>query len=141
MNFVLDASVAAKYLVPEADSDKARDLMTHWEQGRVALRAPAILMAEVGNMLWKRAVRGLIPAEDAASLLKGFVQIRLPLAPIENLANSALKLALRYHHSVYDGLYVALALAAQYDFITADERLFKTLSPFFPQVRLLRNWG
>lgn len=140
MSVVLDASVIAKCLVPEPDSDKSKALMLEWTQGRLDVIAPDILRAEVAGVLWKRATRGLISSARSESLYRDFVELGIPTAPIEDLVGQALRMALRYRHSVYDGLYVVLALDMGWDFVTANERLYNALSPSIPRVQLLRNW-
>lgn len=139
MKFVLDASVAGKWLLPEADSDKARWLFERWNKGQLELIAPALLVAEIASMLWKRVARDFIPAREAIRLFQEFFEIGLALAPIETLAGVALELSIKHRHPFYDCLYVALAVENRCDLLTADERLFRSLHPRLPQVRLLKN--
>lgn len=141
MSIVVDASVAAKYLIPESDTEKARVLFVEWQQGRVDLMAPEILPAEVASALWKRVRRGLASPGNATGLLDRFNQIELPLAPLDELVAPALKLALENRHTVYDGLYLALALETGSDFVTADARLHTLIASRFRQVHLLREWS
>jgi len=138
MNVVLDASVAAKWLLAEEDSDKADGLFQAWTVGRIELLAPEILPAEVSSALWKRVMRGFLPPSEALRLQNEFGDLRIPLHPIAGLVDAAFHLALRFRHSVYDGLYLALARQAAADLVTADEKLFKLASP--GSTRLLRDW-
>jgi predicted nucleic acid-binding protein len=138
MNIVLDASVAAKWLLVEVDSDKAEALFRAWTAKRIGLLAPEILPAEVASALWKRVMRGLLPSAEALRLHGEFSDLRIPLYPIGELVDAALRLALRFRHTVYDGLYLALARETGADFVTADERLFNLASP--RSARLLRDW-
>ena len=138
MNIVVDASVAAKWLLVEVDSDKAEALFRAWTAKRVGLLAPEILPAEVASALWKRVMRGLLPAAEALRLQREFNDLAIPLHPVGELVDAALHLALRFRHSVYDGLYLALARETGADFVTADERLFNLTAP--GSTRLLRHW-
>jgi predicted nucleic acid-binding protein len=138
VNLVLDASVAAKWLLAEADSDKAAALFQAWTAKRVGLLAPELLPAEVTSALWKRVMRGFLPVGEAMRLQNEFTDLGIPLHPIGELVGVAFDLALRYRHSVYDGLYLALAHKTGAEFVTADEKLFKLASP--GNIRLLRNW-
>lgn len=138
MNLVLDASVAAKWLLAEVDSDKAQALFRAWEAKRIELLAPEILPVEVGSTLWKRVMRGLLPLKLAVTLHHEFRALRIPLQPVGDLVDAACDLALRYRHSVYDGLYVALSHRTGADFITADEKLFNLIGP--KRALLLRDW-
>jgi predicted nucleic acid-binding protein len=140
MSFVVDASVAAKWLVPENESDKAEDLLRRWQKRSFDLSAPQMILAEVANVLWKRSARGLLAANKAASLYSDFTRLKIPLEPNGNLVAAALELALHHRTSVYDGLYLALALDLGWDFVTADEKLYRAFAVSFPQVSLLRNW-
>ena len=139
-SLIVDASVVAKRLVLEPDSDKANLLFANWERGALEILAPSILPAEVANMLWKRARRGLLSAAVVENLFREFNAFHVPLWPIEDLMELALTLALRNGHSAYDGLYVALALKTGWDLVTADERLYNMLSPPFPNIRLIRDY-
>lgn len=140
MSVVVDASVAAKWLVPENDSDKAEKLLLRWQRKTIELTAPRMILAEIANTLAKKVMRGFLPAGRAVGLYADFNQFKLPLAPIEDLVAPALELALEFRCSVYDGLYIALAVETGWDFVTADERLYNLLRPGFPQIRLLRDW-
>lgn len=141
MNLILDASVAAKWLFEEPDAERARSLLVASEQRRLKLLAPEILPAEIGSFLWKRVLRGILEAEEAMRHYARFLRVCPALVRISSLAYPALKLALAHRHSIYDSLYVALAASAGFDFVTADERLFRAFAPSFPQVRLLREWS
>ncbi len=140
-SLIVDASVVAKRLVLEPDSDKAKVLFANWERGALEILAPSILPAEIANMLWKRARRGLLSAAIVENLFREFNVFHVPLWPMEDLVDLALTLALRNGHSAYDGLYVALAIKTGWDLVTADERLCNMLSRSFPNIRLIRDYA
>lgn len=140
MNVVVDASVAAKWLLPENDTERAEALLDACKAGRYTPTAPEILCAEVAAVLWKRVRRGLLAPERANFLFERFEGIRPILLPMTGLVRPALKLALRYQHPVYDALYVALSRQLSCDLLTADEELHRIFSPDHPGVRLLRDW-
>jgi predicted nucleic acid-binding protein len=140
MSVVVDASVAAKWLLQESDSERALELLAEWKDGRLEGFAPSLLPAEVASTLWKRVVRGLISAEAAQQLFLRFSRLQFPLLPVEELVGAALELALRCPHPVYDCLYVALALETRSEFVTADAQLARALGSIHPRVRLLRDW-
>lgn len=137
-SLIVDATVAAKWLLAEVDSDKAAALFQAWTGARIGLLAPEIIAAEVSSTLWKRVMRGLLPVREAIRLQSQFNDLGIPLHPIGELVGLAFELALRYRHSVYDGLYLALAHKTGAEFVTADEKLFKLTSPGI--TRLLREW-
>ncbi len=137
MKLVVDASVIAKWLFAEVDSDKARALYTESRTGNQSLIAPQILPGEIASLVYVRVLRGLLEGAEALALYRQF-QIACPtLHTISGLTPAALELALRYRHSVYDCLYVALAMRERGELITADQRLVRTFGGVFPWVRLL----
>ncbi|MEW6278802.1 MAG: type II toxin-antitoxin system VapC family toxin [Candidatus Eremiobacterota bacterium] len=127
---VLDAGVAAKWVLQEPDSDRAAELLDAWRAGEVELIAPDLLLAEVGNVLYKRChLMGQLEAEEAERGLQLVLQARPELVSSEHLVESALELALRFGRSVYDCLYVALALRERCNVITADLKLVAAMGP------------
>ncbi len=140
MTIVVDASVAAKWLFEEADTAKAKLLLHEIQNGNLQSLAPDILPAEIANSLSKRVFRGVLEALEAAAQFDRFRRSCPALISNSLLAEAALRLALRHRRSVYDCLYVALALETPCDLVTADERLHRAFSPSMPQVHLLRDW-
>jgi len=140
MNLVVDASVVAKWLFPELDTEKARALFDEGAAGRLALRAPALLAAEIASVLSVRVRRQLLDANEALSLYSRFEASCPELDAISGLAAPALRLAVRFRQSAYDCFYVALAEKENCPLVTADEKLVRAFAPSFPQVYLLRDW-
>jgi len=140
-SLIVDASVVAKRLVPETDSDKAKTLFANWQRGALEILAPGILPAEIANMLWKRAKRALLPPLIVEKLFREFEAFHVPLWPVHDLLELALSLALKNGHSAYDGLYVALAIKTGRDLVTADERLYNMLHSSFSNIRLIRDYA
>ena len=139
-SLIVDASVVAKRLVLEPDTDKAKVLFANWDRGALEILAPAILPAEIANMLWKRARRALLSAVVAEELFREFKAFHVPLWTIEDLMELALALAIRNGHSAYDGLYAALAIKTGWDLVTADGHLYNMLRQSIPNIRLIRDY-
>ena len=114
---LLDASVAIKIVVAEADSDAALRVLDH------PLAAPDLLMAECGNILWKKARRGDLPAEMADQAAAALLALRVELLPASRFLAGALRRALRAGHPVYDCLYLEAAATLGLALVTADHRL------------------
>jgi predicted nucleic acid-binding protein len=117
--YVVDASVAVKWLVNEAFSEEAASLLDN----RATLIAPELLFAEAANALWALCRRGDIAREDFAEAVE--VLKASPVAvphPMRQLVASAARLAIDLGHPAYDCFYLALAVQEQYPVITADRR-------------------
>lgn len=128
---VVDASIAFKWLVPETHSEDALRLI----QVRVLL-APSHLPVEVANAVWKNMRRGLIPSDLGTSALAELLRFPISYVDSRELLAQAFSLATRYDRSIYDALYVVLALQHQCPLVTADLRLFNALSKPFPETML-----
>ena len=135
---VIDASVAVKWFLPEPHRDKAEALLSDFLNQGLSLVAPDLLVAEVGNTLWKRSVKtGEISIGEAEESYLDFLNLRMPLESSASLAEHAFNLAQQERHPVYDTLYIVLALDHSCELITADEILVNKLSGKFPQIRWL----
>ena len=140
MLYVIDAGVVVKWFIPEVDSDIAHQLLERYLQGVDTPVAPDLLIAECGNVFWRRCRQGDITPDEATESLADLLTLNVPLMPATSLVPSALQLALQHQRTVYDALYLALAQERNCDLITADERIFNALSAQFPQLQLLRHW-
>lgn len=133
MRYVVDASVAAKWVIPEAHSDKAIALLDEQQRGVHDLLAPDWLLPEVANVLGKAAVvRGLLSPDEAVQGFAAVLGLPLRLFPSTPLTAQALQLAIAHHKAVYDCLYIALAINQNCQMITADEPIIKDLAPTYP---------
>lgn len=104
---VVDASVVIKWLLPELHSGAARRVLSKDNE----LLAPDLLWAEVGNVLWKRCRARQITADDARDLLLDFKRFPVSITPSALLISAALDIATRLNRTVYDSLYLALAMS------------------------------
>ncbi|UCC83119.1 MAG: type II toxin-antitoxin system VapC family toxin [Gemmatimonadota bacterium] len=121
--YVVDSSVAVKWYVPEAHSDSAASLLDESNE----LVAPDLLAAEFGNALWKKCRRGELSDSEVRSIVEAFQAVPLQIYSSLTLLEAAVEIALRTARTVYDCLYVALALAFNSTLVTADSRLLEGL--------------
>ena len=122
---MIDASVAFKWLVPDAVEDDvpaAKALLIDHMEGRARVVIPSLFYYEVGNVLLFGRSRP--PIEQAADRLADLFSIALEVVPPTlTSANVALRLAALHGLSYYDATYVALAETFDCQLITADRRL------------------
>lgn len=133
--FVLDASVAAKWMLPakgELLRPQAFRLLDAYGAGEVDLLVPDIFWAECGNIVWKAVWQQRLPRAEAELALVSMLRRRIPTVPSTQLLEDACAIAFDYGRSVYDSLYVALAMQSKKHLITADERLANALAARFP---------
>jgi predicted nucleic acid-binding protein len=138
---VIDSSVVIKWIVPQAYSEKAGEVLASYQAGGLRLLAPDLLNAEVGNILWKYHRFQGLPKSDVQEALEVFKGLNWAIAPLNLLLDDALNLAIEYGRTVYDSLFISLALREGCQLITADERLVNAVSQKLPQVVLLSAWS
>ncbi len=137
MRYVLDASVALKWVLIEADSGKARQLRDDFRAGIHELIAPDSFALEIALALTKAERRGMI--QDAAARWTDVMTSAPHFSPSHPLAPRAIQIASQARIGVYDCLYVALAEREGCDLVTADSRLVNSLQPAFSFITSLAS--
>jgi predicted nucleic acid-binding protein len=122
--FVVDASVGIKWFVPESDAAAAQRL----QNAAYQLHAPTFFDVEVANIVWKKVRRGELTRQEADAILAQLTQLPLTKHPEAPLIASAIDVADRTQRTVYDCLYLALAVRMQGRMVTADDRLVNSLT-------------
>jgi predicted nucleic acid-binding protein len=140
--YVLDASVAVKWVLPaerELYSENASKLLSQYTKGEVQLVVPDLFWPEVANVMWHASVRGRCSAEHARQGMENMLARPISTAPSRTLISDAFEMALRYGCTVYDCVYVELALRTASQLITADQKLMRAL-PVPAPVLWLGTW-
>ncbi len=116
---VIDASVAVKWVVRQPQTDAAYRAM---EQFR--LIAPSLILAEIGNALWKYCRTGEINAASLPAIMNGLETRYFKTEPLdEAMSAAALALAIDLDHPVYDCYYLAMSKRESVPIISEDKRL------------------
>jgi predicted nucleic acid-binding protein len=123
--FVLDCSVAAKWVLSEPDRAPALRLLDRYASGEISLIAPDLLLAEFASLLAKHSRRKLISAQQARHAFQLMTQCAPTLFDMRPWLLRALDLALHYHMSLWDCVYLDLALEHNCSLLTADRRLLR----------------
>ncbi len=124
MVVVVDASVAAKWLIAEPDSAIAAGLL----DGSFDLHAPRLLASEIGNMLWRKVLDGSIDDYEAARLAAALFDMPLQWRDDERTCVEAVRIAVELGHPAYDCMYLALALLTGTKVVTADKRFVSAVA-------------
>jgi predicted nucleic acid-binding protein len=119
MTLVVDASIAVKWVLPEADSGRAVAMRETDED----LIAPSLVCAEIGTAICRAVIRGDLPAADAREYLKVATAHYQRIIPLVELADAAIAFATKLRHPIYDCFYFALAERERCALVTADARL------------------
>jgi predicted nucleic acid-binding protein len=137
--FVVDASVVVKWFVPEVHSDESRRLLVLPYE----YVAPDLLFAEAANAIWKKIRREELTSEEGQQLVADIGQIAVETVSCRALAEDAHALANATGRTVYDSMYVALAVRLNTRAITADDRLeaaLKRIPPVAGHIQLVQTF-
>ncbi|MBY5369256.1 MAG: type II toxin-antitoxin system VapC family toxin [Rhizobium sp.] len=125
MPFVVDASVAAAWLLVDEESRTAEEALSFLETEDALV--PDLFWHEIRNILLTAERRKRISNEDVLACL-----MRLTSLPLRTVSSEdhlpILRLAGKYQLSVYDAAYLALAVAENVSLATLDARLERAAS-------------
>ena len=138
--YVIDASVAIKWVIDEDGTQGALALRRH------PLAAPDLLIAECANILWKKVRRGELAGDEAVLASSLLARADIDLMPMRPYLEPATRIAIALDHPAYDCIYLAMAEAEGMTFVTADERLLRKVRQdqsgrFSPCVMSLAEMG
>ncbi|MGN8224712.1 type II toxin-antitoxin system VapC family toxin [Gracilimonas sp. BCB1] len=122
-SLVIDASVALKWVINEAQSDEALNLLDQLD----SIVCPEIFFIEIDAVLTKRVrMRELTGAE--AKKKKGYIR-RLPcqLISTNKIEDEAFELSTIFNLSYYDALYLVTSIQYERVLYTADIRFFNAV--------------
>ena len=133
---VVDASVAAKWVLAEPGSEAARLLTDEF-----TLIAPDTMLLELCNVMSRRERRKLLTAAQTDTAFDLLVELSPLLYPTQPLVAAAFELSRGLQISFWDTIYLALALDRACGLITADQRFFHAVVGKYPLVQLLDSPG
>ena len=126
MNFVLDASVALLWLLPETNPsgvDYAATVLKALKEAQALV--PSLFALETANVVAKVESRGVVTEADAQRFITLLGQLNIETDPetATNALGDTLNLARRYKLSAYDAAYLELALRTGRPLATLDADL------------------
>jgi predicted nucleic acid-binding protein len=137
--FVVDASLVVKWFVPEIHSEAAR----RWLGTSHDYIAPDLLFPEVGNTVWKKVRRKELEETEGRQLVMDLAQVAVETVATRSLLQDALAVALTTGITVYDAMYLTLAVRLETEVITGDDRFADKVAQhplLAPHVRRLQDF-
>lgn len=120
---VVDASIAVKWFLHEADSDKALKLIENHQD----FIAPDLIQIEVAAAFTKAARIGTIEPAYALDLCRAWYQAlaegAVKCLSVEGDFLEATRLSVEYTHPLQDCLYIVLAKRLAIPLVSADKKL------------------
>ncbi|HBF32096.1 MAG TPA: VapC toxin family PIN domain ribonuclease [Rhizobium sp.] len=120
MAFIVDASIAGAWLLPDEENTLAEQAMARMAEEDAV--APDLLRHEIRSILLSAEKRERISVDFVHSALARFRGLPLQLAgPGDD--TEVVRLSRKYRLNAYDAAYLALALLEQLPLATLDRRL------------------
>jgi len=143
MEVCVDASLAIKVVVTEADSDKADALFDQWASEETQLIAPVFFEVETDSILRQKAsLRRELTADQAQRAFASLRALPIKTKHSSEQRERAWEIAREFQFpTVYDATYLALAELRRCQFWTADEKLFKQVRSKLTFVQWLGNYS
>jgi predicted nucleic acid-binding protein len=104
--------------VPEIHSEAAAKLLS----GPYELIAPDLLLPEAANVIWKMTARKELTEKEGRAALAELLAVGIELVPSSRYVEAALILANATRATIYDSLYLAVAVSMRARLVTADRR-------------------
>lgn len=134
---VVDASVAAKWLMQEIHSDAAERLLSPGNR----LLVPDFIFNELGNVVWKKVRAKSMTESEGIELISTMDHFQVSIFTSRLLTRSAFLLAVQVDRSFYDSLYLALAISQKCQLVTADRKFYNAIhaGPLAKHVRWIED--
>jgi predicted nucleic acid-binding protein len=121
-DFVIDASVAVKWVVEEDGTAQALALRDR------ALAAPDLLIAECANILCKKVRPEELSQQEAADAARLLARADIELVAMRPYLEATIWIAATLDHPAYYCMYIALAEAEGMRFVTADGSMVRKVA-------------
>ena len=122
---IIDASVAAKWLLPDEDDFRADSIKRAFANRQIEIAVPVFIFYEVNNLLKSAVLSNRISFKDSLDFYEYFLNLNFNIHSSKLLLKNTLQTALKLEISSYDASYIALAEYLQSPFYTAYEKLIK----------------
>lgn len=123
-NIIIDASIAAKWLIPDEQGNIAADRIKKELTDKViSITVPVFIFYEVNNLIKSAALSNRINPEKAKRAYEEFLDLGFNVHSSKELLKLTLEKAFELDISSYDASYVALAEYLKIPFYTADKKL------------------
>lgn len=135
--YVVDASVAARFLLVEELSEKADWLLQRFHDDALELKAPGLVNYEVGNALWKAVRQKVIDAHEASRKFSQFIKLKLDCVELDEQESlEALTWAMKNNVTYSDSVYMKASEKTGAILLTADDAFYEKASKQIQTVHL-----
>ena len=121
---VLDTSALVRFYVPDGPiPDKLEKYVSSALCAETTLIIPELALAEFAQVLLKKEQAGYLTPLEVDDIMAAFLDLPLEVFGHIDILPDALSLARQHALSVYDALFMALAVNKNAELLTADQSL------------------
>ena len=125
-SIIIDASITAKWLLPDEQGNTTADrIKKDLIEKVIKVSVPIFIFYEVNNLLKSATLSHRINPAKAKRAYEGFLDLDFNIHSSKALLKLTLEKAFELDISSYDASYVALSEYLQIPFFTADTKLIK----------------
>ena len=121
--YVIDVGVGLKWFLDEEQADKARSNLSR----NVEYFIPRLFYLETSAVLAKKVRRRELDKNEATRIRQTLGAFPFDVTPNEFLEDQSFDLALLHQISMYDAVYIVLAIAIEGKMLTSDTRFAKAM--------------
>ena len=123
---VPDTSALARLYVPDGPIPEGLEEAVNaaW-RGEIVLVVPELALAEFVQVLWKKEQAGYLRSLEVDEIVAAFMELPLEIVGHKDFLINALSLSRRYGLTVYDSLFLSVAVSKSAKLLTADQQLQK----------------
>jgi len=121
---IVDTSALIRLYVPDGPiPDGLEEYLAAAWRAEITLMIPEIALAEFVQVLSKKEQAGYIELSEVDEIVTALLELPLEITGHQDILTDALSLARQYEITVYDSLFLSLAMKRKAELITADQRL------------------
>lgn len=121
---VIDTSALIRMFIPDGPKVEGLEgFMAGVERGRDTALAPELIMAEAANVVLKKMRLGELHGEEPWLLMDDLLSMPIKLFPHKPLIHRSMELAHEHDLSVYDALFLSIAVQHSAVLFSADQKL------------------
>ena len=123
-SFVVDTSALLRLFVPDGPLPaEVEQAMEAAGQATAVVLAPELLLVEAGQVLHKKHLAGYLRKEECDEILASILELPIEIVSHREILFDAVQAARRHQITVYDALFLALAVNRSSTLLTADVEL------------------
>lgn len=121
---VVDTSALIRLYVPDgAIPDGLEECLAAAWTGETTVMIPELALAEFVQVLWRKEQAGYLESSEVDEIVEALLELPIEVVGHHGNLIDTLSLARRYGLTVYDSLFLSLAMKRKAQLITADQRL------------------